>query len=123
MLPHIATPLTPELFEQFTDAGRRLADLHRNYECVEPYPLDVELTPGADPNDRETWRVEKMRWKSRIDHSVIVYNAKVTICAIPEKAECYTLGSRSALDWIIDQYQTHTDTASGIVNDPNDWCE
>lgn len=32
------------------------------------------------------------------------------------------LGSRSALDWIIDRYQIKTDKASGIVNDPNEWC-
>lgn len=31
------------------------------------------------------------------------------------------LGSRSALDWIIERYQIKTDKASGIVNDPNDW--
>ena len=33
------------------------------------------------------------------------------------------LGSRSALGWIIDRYQVKTDKASGIVNDPNDWCD
>lgn len=30
------------------------------------------------------------------------------------------LGSRSAIEWIIDRYQVKTDTASGIVTDPND---
>ena len=33
------------------------------------------------------------------------------------------LGSRSALAWIIDRYQVKTDKASGIVNDPNLWCD
>lgn len=31
------------------------------------------------------------------------------------------LGSRSAVEWIIERYQVKTDKASGIVNDPNDW--
>jgi predicted helicase len=31
----------------------------------------------------------------------------------------YRLGNRSALDWIIDQYQISTDKRSGITNDPN----
>lgn len=31
----------------------------------------------------------------------------------------YKLGNRSALDWVIDQYQVSTDACSGIVNDPN----
>lgn len=33
------------------------------------------------------------------------------------------LGSRTALEWLIDRYQVKTDKASGIVNDPNDWCD
>ncbi len=32
------------------------------------------------------------------------------------------LGSRSAIEWIIDRYQVKTDKKSGIVNDPNDWA-
>ena len=31
----------------------------------------------------------------------------------------YRLDNRSALDWIIDQYQVSTDKRSGITNDPN----
>ncbi|OBY33195.1 DEAD/DEAH box helicase [Mycolicibacter kumamotonensis] len=123
MLPHIPTPQTRERFDQFTDAGRKLADLHVNYEAVEPYPLEVQLKPGADPSNRETWRVEKMQWRSKTDHTAIVYNGNVTIAGIPEEAERYMLGSRSALAWIIDRYQVKTDKASGIVNDPNDWCD
>lgn len=123
MLPHIPTPETRERFERFTDAGRRLAELHVGYESVKPYPLDVQLKPGVGATDRETWRVQKMKWHSKQDHSSIVYNTKVTIQGIPEEAERYMLGSRSALGWIIDRYQVTTDKASGIVNDPNDWCD
>jgi predicted helicase len=31
----------------------------------------------------------------------------------------YRLGNRSALDWVIDQYQVSVDKRSGIVSDPN----
>jgi predicted helicase len=31
----------------------------------------------------------------------------------------YRLGNRSALHWVIDQYQVSTDKRSGIVSDPN----
>jgi predicted helicase len=31
----------------------------------------------------------------------------------------YRLGNRSALEWIVDQYQVSTDKRSGITNDPN----
>jgi predicted helicase len=30
-----------------------------------------------------------------------------------------SLGNRSALEWVIDQYRVSTDMRSGIVNDPN----
>ncbi len=123
MLPHIPTPETRERFDRLASAGRKLADLHVGYESVDPYPLDVQLKPGMDPQDRETWRVEKMKWKSKQDHTAIVYNGKVTIAGIPDEAERYLLGSRSALGWIIDRYRVTTDNASGIVNDPNDWCD
>lgn len=131
MLPHIPTPETRERFEQLASAGRALSRLHVNYEDVEPYPVDVQLKPGTDPSDRETWRVAKMKWakkkdpetgKSVNDVTTLIYNPRVTITGIPEEAERYMLGSRSALAWIIDRYQVKTDKASGIVNDPNDWC-
>lgn len=132
MLPHIPTPQRRERFEQLASAGRALADLHVGYEDVEPYPVDVQLKPGADPADRETWRVSKLKWakkkdpatgKSVDDVTKLIYNTKVTITGIPEEAERYMLGSRSALAWIIDRYQVKTDNASGIVNDPNEWCD
>ena len=124
MLPHIPTPATAERFARVADIGRQLADLHVNYDAVEPFPLDVQIKPGgADPSNRETWRVDKMKWKSKTDRSAIIYNGAVTVAGIPDSAHDYMLGSRSALDWIIDRYQVKTDKASGIVNDPNDWCD
>lgn len=123
MLPRIPTPDSLNEFEQFRLAGRQLMILHADYEDVEPYPLDVQLKKGADPKNRETWWVQKMKWKSKTDHSTIIYNPQVTISGIPEDAERYMIGSKSALGWIIERYQVKTDKDSGIVNDPNDWCD
>ena len=132
MLPHISTPETRERFEQLASAGRRLADLHVDYETVKPYPLNVQLKSGSSTENRETLRVSKMKWgkkkdpetgKNVDDRTTIIYSPKVTIAGVPEDAERYMLGSRSALAWIIDRYQVKTDKASGIVNDPNDWCD
>ncbi len=132
MLPHIPTPESRDRFELMAQAGRKLADLHTGYEKVEPYPLKVELKKGVSPENRETWRVTKMKWarvrddetgKLVNDPTTIIYNPKVTITGIPPEADDYMLGSRSALGWIIDRWQVKTDKASGIVNDPNDWCD
>jgi predicted helicase len=36
-----------------------------------------------------------------------------------ENAAEYRLGNRSALEWVLDQYQVTTNKRSGIVSDPN----
>ena len=38
---------------------------------------------------------------------------------IPPEAFTYRLGNRSALEWVIDQYQVSIDKRSGITNHPN----
>jgi predicted helicase len=107
-------------FRAFSDAGRALSQLHLNYETVEPYPLDERRSVNASD------RVEKMKYAKTgrvADKSTIVYNSGITVSGIPEEAHEYMLGSRSAIDWIIERYQVKTDKASGIINDPNDWAE
>ena len=41
------------------------------------------------------------------------------LTGIPKEVYEYRLGNRSALEWVIDQYQVSTDKRSGITNDPN----
>lgn len=126
MLPHIETPTDRARFNAVADAGQQLMDLHVNFQTVEAYPLTVEVKKTADPEDPKTWRVTKMKWKKTkgvTDHTTIIYNPKVLITDIPEEAEKYLLGSRSALAWVIDRWQVKTDKSSGIINDPNDWYD
>jgi len=49
------------------------------------------------------------------------YNDTLTLRGIPAEAFRYRLGTRSALEWVIDQYRVKTDKRSGIVSDPNAW--
>lgn len=130
MLPHIQTPATREEFNKFVVAGERLMELHVGYENVEPWPLTIDVS--ADADDRETWRVDKMKWKKRKDPetgksvddvTTLIYNRNVVISDIPEEADRYMLGARSAVAWLINRYQVNDKDKSGIVNDPNDWCD
>ena len=117
MLPRIPKV---EDFRTFSDAGRKLSELHLGYETVDPYPLDERRSANA------SYRVEKMRYAKtgrEADKSTVIYNSDITVSDIPDEAHEYMLGSRSAIDWIIERYQVKTDKASGIVNDPNDWAE
>ena len=109
-LPRI--PYAPD-FRGFADAGQQLADLHLNYEEKPEYPLKF-IENDQVPLD---WRVEKMKLSK--DKTQIIYNEFLTLSGIPPEVFQYRLGNRSALDWIIDQYQIKTDKRSGIVNDPN----
>lgn len=126
MLPRI--PLAKDLgdFRAFADAGQRLMDLHINYESVDPYPLHEQVTSAIGMDDCELYAVgnAKMKFPKRggqTDKSTLIYNQHVTLTGIPDEAHGYQLGSRSALEWIVDRYYIKTDKASGIVNDPNAW--
>ena len=46
-------------------------------------------------------------------------NSSLTLARIPPETFEYRLGNRSALDWVIDQYQISEDKRSGIRSDPN----
>ncbi|MDE0021259.1 MAG: N-6 DNA methylase [Candidatus Poribacteria bacterium] len=109
-LPHI--PFAPE-FRAFASAGAELANLHVNYESAERYALEMVEADGKPLN----WLVEKMRFSK--DKTAIVYNDFLTLSGIPPAALEYRLGNRSALEWVVNQYQVKTDKRSGIVNDPN----
>ncbi|CCH71501.1 putative Helicase [Phycicoccus elongatus Lp2] len=131
MLPRI--PLVTDPWP-YVEAGRRLSELHLGYESVDPYPL-AGLDDPAPTGDAayDHFRVEKMAFakvrdpetkKLVADRSTVVYNSRITLSGIPEDACRYQLGSRSAIEWILDRYQVKVDggpKGSGIVNDPNDW--
>ncbi len=130
-LPRIPPMATAEVFWAFSKAGRELADLHLRYEDVEPWPdLEVAFAKGFAPDNPASWRVEKMRYpkvvdpksKKKVDDkTTVVVNSRITVSGIPERAQEYVLGSRSAIDWVLNQYRVKTHKKSGITNDPNDW--
>jgi predicted helicase len=49
----------------------------------------------------------------------LTVNPSITLATIPPEVFEYRLGNRSALEWIIDQYQASSDKRSGITSDPN----
>ncbi len=121
-------------FWGFAKAGKELADLHINYEAVEPYALKyVETAVAAmSPSPKKgkspvrtpalqkplSYRVEdKMRLSK--DRTSLKVNDTLTLAGIPAEAFEYRLGNRSAVEWVIDQYQVTQDKRSGIRSDPN----
>ena len=125
MLPHIPRAAG---FDTYASVGRELADLHVNYERVEPYPSvqeEASLHAPTDPWGRYRIGERKMRFpklgRRDKDFTRLEYNDYVTLTGIPAQAQGYSISGRSPLEWIIDRYHVKTDKASGIVNDPNDF--
>lgn len=104
-------------FWGFSEAGRKLAELHLNYETVDPYPLEEEHNGGD-------YRIEdKMRFPKKGVRDTIIYNSTTILRGIPEEAYEYIVNGKSAIEWLMERYAVTTDKDSGIVNDPNDWCK
>lgn len=114
-LPRLPVAKDVESFQAFVKAGKKLADLHVNYEQQKEYPLErIEAT-----GEKLNWRVEKMKFSK--DKTAIIYNDFLALAGIPSKAHEYRLGNRSALEWIVDQYRVSVDKRSEIQTDPNDF--
>lgn len=116
-LPRIPIVDNSEDFIKFSEAGRKLADLHLNYEKVKPYKK-CEIIKNKD-----NYKVIKMKFGKNKDKSIIQYNDNIIIKNIPSKAYEYIVNGKSAIEWIMERYAITTDKKSGIVNDPNDWCK
>ena len=117
MLPRIPLVDSVKDFWAFSKAGRKLADLHVDYEDVPPYS---EVTVNGDNSN---YHVTKMKFPKKGVKDTIIYNSQITISNIPEKAYEYVVNGKSAIEWIMERYQIKTDKKSGITNDPNDWCD
>lgn len=64
-----------------------------------------------------SYRFEKMRLTK--DKTAVIVNPSLTLAGIPPETFEYRLGNRSALEWVIDQYQVTEDKRSGLRSDPN----
>lgn len=117
MLPRIPLVEKPADFWAFSKAGRDLANLHLNYEDVDPHP-DVVVT-GAETGN---FHVEKMKFITKGDKTAIQYNPYIKVTNIPLRAYDYIVNGKSAIDWIMERYAVTVDKASQIKNDPNDWA-
>lgn len=123
MLPRIPLVEKAEDFWAFSKAGRQLADLHLNYETIEPYNKCVVV---YQPYEQISYRVQKMKFggtSKQKDKTTIIYNNLITINNIPLKAYEYVVNGKSAIEWIMERYAVKIDIKSGITNDANDWCD
>ena len=83
-------------FREWSQWGRELLDLHLGFESAETWPLERVEQSGAA--GRPILRADKKR-------GVITLDQKTTLTGIPGEVWEYRLGSRSALEWVLEQYK------------------
>ena len=116
-------------FRAFANAGAELAVLHLNWPEPQRSSKAGELSifyNGEAPSFLElipenAFSVSRMSWSESGDDKYINYNKQIKIGPIPKEALIYTIGGQTPLKWITDRFLVKPDTASGIINDPNDW--
>jgi len=90
-------------FWSWSRKGRKLADLHINFETIEPYPL---IRTDKEFKNENLLPVAKL--KADKEKGEIIIDTQTTLSGIPPEAWTYKLGNRSALEWILDQYKEST---------------
>ena len=83
-------------FDLWADMGQELLDLHIGFERVEPY--------GLERRDADR-KAGKARLRADKERGVIALDERTTLAGVPAEAWEYRLGSRSALEWVLDQYK------------------
>lgn len=142
-LPNIPRVKEYKDFFDFSKAGRKLADLHINYENIDMYQgvqfnsklTNLKLVDGqnwAKSNiDDDKFYVTKMKHtkrkndetgKNEDDPTKIIYNNHITIEHIPEEAYDYVVNGKPAINWIMERQSVKTDKKTEITNDANDWA-
>lgn len=84
-------------FARWAAWGQTLLDLHIGYEAVTPAGLTrVDVPTGKPPTPK---------LKSLPDTGVILLDSDTQLTGVPRAAWDYQLGSRSAIDWVLDQHK------------------
>ena len=107
-------------FEAFSEAGRRLFDLHLHYRDGPIWPLDVDAAGDVPETDMFKITHRKMKYLDEKRTSLRV-NDHLILRGIPPEANEYVVNGRTPLEWFIDRYRVTIDKRSGIVDDPNKW--
>jgi predicted helicase len=100
-------------FAAFAVAGKELAWLHVEYESLKRWPLEFIANKDVPYSERVT------KMKLSADKQSIAVNESLTLGGIPPEALEYRLGSRSALEWVIDQYQVKGESDPNREDDPD----
>jgi predicted helicase len=86
-------------FSKWRNWGKKLMNMHINYETAKPYPLK-RIDMKCENN--------KAKLKADKEHGIIILDDETTLTGVPSIAWEYKLGNRSAIEWVLDQYKEKT---------------
>lgn len=95
-------------FNKFVELGKRLIKLQTEFENLKPYAnlkieKDFNYMPKGIENPNKNKFFDFLMIKK--DKGIIILDSKNRIENIPKKAFDYKIGTRCALDWIVDYYK------------------
>jgi predicted helicase len=91
-----------EDFWKWTEWGKRLMELHLNYEKVEAYPLE-RVESQTSNVERITPSVTRLM--ARKETGIIEVDTVTSLRGVPSVAWEYRLGTYSALEWVLERYK------------------
>ena len=101
-----------EDFATWVRLGQELLDLHIGFEDAEPFALErVDKdgpSTGSGPAVIGSGPAVKVVLRADKEKGTIILDSQTTLTGVPDEAWEYRLGSRSALEWVLDQYKEKT---------------
>jgi predicted helicase len=94
------------VFWRWADWGAALMALHIGYESQNPWELTRRDV--ADEKARAVKQSPKPLLRSDPATGTVTIDSETTLSGIPPEAWTYVLGSRSAIDWVLDQHKEKT---------------
>jgi len=85
-------------FWKWSDWGKELLNIHLNFEAADLYPL--ELIEAEKPVIKP-----KAKLKADFKNGSITLDENTTLIGMPQQVWDYKIGTRSAVEWILDQYK------------------
>ena len=84
-------------FGWWAQQGRALLDLHLGFEAAEPWPLERQ--------DKDGVKAGRAILRADFERRCIILDEQTTLAGVPNEVWWYKLGSRTAVEWVLDQYK------------------
>ena len=127
-LPRIPLIKNFQNFKIFCNTGKKLSEMHVNYDLAKLYPVKIVFTKdniNIKLNPKKLYYVQKMKFSkknSNNDKKTIIYNENISINDIPLEAYNYKLNGKSAIELVMDKQCVSTNSDTGFINDANDYA-